>query len=147
MSLDNYNYFNDHRVKARRDTWYESFNEESMTVDVRYEDDNDKEIVVVLPVLYEVCYTCDGKGKHVDPSIDSGGICYDDMEPDFEEEYVTGRYDVTCYGCKGKRVLPVVIDRKLLNDTQRECMDYLDWKAQDDADYDAIRASEIKYGC
>lgn len=59
-----------------------------------------------LPSKYEVCDECSGSGKVVNPSIDAGGISYDDFheDPDFEEDYFSGRYDVNCPSCNGKRV-------------------------------------------
>ena len=39
----------------------------------------------------------------VNPSIDAGGLSYDDFcdDPDFEEAYFSGRFDVTCSACNG----------------------------------------------
>lgn len=61
-------------------------------------------------MVYKVCSTCDGKGTHVNPSIDSDGLSYEDFEedPDFKEDYVNGTYDVPCYECEGKRVVPTL---------------------------------------
>jgi hypothetical protein len=58
---------------------------------------------------YIVCSTCDGRGSHVNPSIDSEGLTASDFEEageDFREEYCSGRYDVPCYECGGQRVVP-----------------------------------------
>ena len=38
------------------------------------DEEGDWEDEVELPARFEVCHTCDGKGKHVNPSIDSHGI-------------------------------------------------------------------------
>lgn len=74
-----------------------------------YTEDGDSEIVV-FPAHYEVCGRCLGSGKHVNPSIDGHGLSQEDFDadPDFEEAYFNGVYDVTCYECKGKRVVSVV---------------------------------------
>jgi hypothetical protein len=58
--------------------------------------------------VWAVCPTCEGEGKHVNPSIDSHGISREefDEDPDFEEAYFSGAYDVTCVECKGQRVVP-----------------------------------------
>ena len=68
---------------------------------------------VTMPVQWAVCPTCEGAGSHVNPSIDAGGISPEDFEadPDFEEAYRSGRYDVPCYECGGRRVVAVPIDK------------------------------------
>lgn len=68
------------------------------------------EIEVELPAKNEVCGRCEGEGKHTNPAIDGNGISQEqfDEDPDFEEAYRSGRYDVTCERCGGKRVELVV---------------------------------------
>jgi hypothetical protein len=76
--------------------------------------DDIHELVEDLPdrvrIKFEVCSTCNGQGKHVNPSIDSHGLSSEDFDedPDFREEYFSGRYDVPCYECKGERVVPTI---------------------------------------
>lgn len=67
---------------------------------------------VEIPAQYEVCDLCQGKGKHVNPSIDSHGISPDEFaeDPDFFEDYMRGAYDIPCNKCKGQRVVPVPLD-------------------------------------
>lgn len=62
------------------------------------------EAEVELPAKYEVCERCQGEGKHVNPSIDGNGISREDFDqdPDFEEAYFRGDYDVNCEECKGR---------------------------------------------
>lgn len=81
------------------------------TISVKFEDDDGVEHVVNLPTLFEVCSGCQGKGTHVNRSIDGNGLTRDDFEedPDFEEAYFRGDYDVQCEDCSGLRV-EVVID-------------------------------------
>ena len=57
----------------------------------------------VIPFKTVNCYQCDGKGTMVNPSIDAGGLSYDDFydDPDFEEAYFSGRYDIQCSACRG----------------------------------------------
>ena len=56
---------------------------------------------------FAVCPTCDGNGTHVNPSIDSEGISAEQFyeDPDFEEAYFSGAYDVACAECGGQRVV------------------------------------------
>ena len=49
-----------------------------------------------------------GLGRHVKPSIDDSGLTAEDFDdPGFEEDYMSGAYDVQCGTCKGKRVVPI----------------------------------------
>lgn len=105
------NYVTDNRVRAKN-RWYEDLDETRMVASTRYHNDDGDEIVQEVPIRFDVCPTCNGKGKHVNPSIDSGGISQDqfDEDPDFAEGYHSGDYDVTCYGCDGKRVVAICLD-------------------------------------
>ena len=60
-----------------------------------------------LPHEKIVCPVCKGKGAHVNPSIDSEGLTAEDFEqdPDFEESYFSGAYDVRCNECDGENVI------------------------------------------
>lgn len=73
-------------------------------------DEETCEIEVELPAKYEVCSRCNGEGKHTNPAIDGNGISQEqfDEDPDFAEAYFSGRYDVACEVCGGKRVELVV---------------------------------------
>ena len=60
----------------------------------------------VMPTTRELCWLCNGDGKHVNPSIDSNGITSSEMAemgPEFEEDYFSGVYDMVCNACKGER--------------------------------------------
>jgi hypothetical protein len=90
---------------------YENFNEREMTAEVLLSvdraDSGDYEELVVVPVVFTVCPTCDGKGKYTNPSIDEQGISEEEFErdPEFRKSYFSGRYDIPCEACKGKRVV------------------------------------------
>src|SRR5277367_5213950 len=62
-----------------------------------------------LPAKFEVCPRCGGEGSHTNPSIDGNGLTRQDFDedPDFEEAYFRGDYDVRCEECKGTRVKAV----------------------------------------
>ncbi len=89
-----------------------------------------------LPFKYQVCPTCDGKGSHVNPSIDSHGISADEFyeDPDFGESYFRGDYDVTCYECKGDRVVPG-FDIEIFSETEKEIYEKYQDLIQEDLDY------------
>ena len=103
----------DHRdIQSRVSSWYDNFDECTMiaTIDELEFNGNIKERISVF-CRFEVCPTCEGKGSHVNPSIDSHGITGEEWDRDWSyedrENYMTGFYDVDCYECHGKRVVPV----------------------------------------
>jgi hypothetical protein len=71
-----------------------------------WEDEAGDSVPVRLPAEYKVCSVCRGKGTHVNPNIDRHGLSREDFDedPDFREDYMNGRYDMVCNGCKGERV-------------------------------------------
>lgn len=81
----------------------------SKTIHVKYYDDDGCEVVADLAARYEVCGRCGGTGVHVDPSIDGRGLSAEDFaeDPDFEQGYFSGVYDVQCSECRGQRVVLV----------------------------------------
>lgn len=95
---------------------YESgIGEDDVISSVDVLDDDDFIMVdVTVSFRFDVCPTCRGKGTHVNPSIDAGGLSREDFDrdPDFEEAYLGGVYDVNCARCKGKRVVPVPDDKR-----------------------------------
>lgn len=99
--------------------WFDSFDERTMTakatVPAEDEDSDCVEYTVTLPVKFAVCELCEGKGKHVNPSVDAHGLGREDFDsdPDFAGDYFNGAYDVTCYRCDGLRLEPVVDSDRL----------------------------------
>lgn len=59
-----------------------------------------------------VCPQCEGTGKHVNPAIDGNGLSREDFDqdPDFEDAYFSGRYDIRCTLCDGNNVIDEVIE-------------------------------------
>jgi hypothetical protein len=80
-----------------------------MVAVIEWTNDDDKEIETEFPVKFEVCDRCHGKGRHCNPAIDGNGLTREDFErdPDFEESYFAGVYDVPCEECHGRRVMAV----------------------------------------
>ena len=101
-----------------------------------------------LEATFGVCPLCEGKGKHVNPSIDSCGLSREDFDndPQFEEDYFSGAYDVECYECEGARVVPV-INQKRLTRAQKAWVAAMEADVESDRDYDAMSAAEIAFGC
>jgi len=103
-----------------------------------------EEVEVEVRAIFEVCGTCDGKGSHVNPSIDCGGLSREDFDedPDFAEDYFSGRHDVTCNACRGRRVYPTIAP-----DVDPVIVKALDDRARDEAAYRAECAAEARMGC
>lgn len=94
---------------------------EQLTIYDDGEDDVDK---LIVPAKIEVCSCCQGKGTHVNPSIDGHGLTREDFDadPEFEEQYFAGVFDVRCYECKGEKVVKVP-DWDAMTEDQRERAD------------------------
>jgi len=109
--MDGMSYYYDQRTRAANlGRWYENFDERSMTATMwKPDDDGDDEELVTVAVEYDVCPICEGKGTHVNPSIDAHGLSAEDFgnDPDFLEDYLGGVYDQVCNECYGKRVVPI----------------------------------------
>lgn len=97
-----------------------------------------------LPVIKEVCPICEGKGTIVNRSIDGNGISADEFydDPDFAEAYMSGVYDVVCDECNGLRVVDVV-DESRLDDETLKAWD--EWQ-RDVHDSVATQLAELRFG-
>lgn len=110
---------------------------------------------ITVPAVFSVCPLCGGKGSHVNPSIDAGGITSDDEFWGDDEDpmtgescYMRGDYDVECYECHGKRVVPVPDERaRAKNPNVKIVEDHLAESAMDRRN-DALEAAyETRMGC
>lgn len=150
------NYYNDPRVRAARGKWYKSFNKETMNVTIAVmmgsndpdDDDERDEVEVILPVHFVVCGTCNGRGTHVNPSIDSNGLSYEDFDedPEFAEDYFSGRYDVTCYDCGGGNVVPEISEGRCTPEQKKALEAHYDY-LEDEAAHQAECRMERMMGC
>jgi hypothetical protein len=97
-----------------------------------------------LPVEFQVCPLCQGRGAHVNPSIDAHGLSGEDFaeDPDFAEDYFSGRYDQTCNECHGLRVVEGV-DRDACPPA---LLALYDQQQQELAEMYAIEAAERRMG-
>lgn len=109
----------------RRDTirimghWWHRLDEGRMIAFI-YGEDNETEFEI--PIKFEMCGTCGGKGKHVNPSIDAHGITEDEWgqwDSEEQELYMSGGYDIECNECQGKRVIPVPVVTRLTDEQQK----------------------------
>ncbi len=74
--------------------------------------------ILTVQSKFEVCGQCQGSGTMVDPRVDAGGLSQEDFDedPEFREDYFSGRYDMRCNQCKGQRVVPALIFPKAIQE-------------------------------
>ena len=125
----------DPRTNTIEITWTKYLSDEEMERREEAGEDyeEEEEVTLRLPTKFEVCDLCNGKGTTVNPSIDAGGLSQEDFEedPDFEEEYFSGRYDITCPQCRGKRVVPVVSVESMSKDQKAVYDEYIKEKQEE----------------
>lgn len=122
-------YHDDHRIRAAEEhaDREAGFDRARMLLSFSLMEDDPEtgetvESIVSFPAKFEVCPTCEGKGTHAHPSIDAHGISQDEWaswSDEEQESYRSGGYDVTCFGCAGERVVPVINEGRL-SDEQRK---------------------------
>lgn len=123
---------------------YDSFDEKRMKISFTTCDDEWDDITIELPVVFEVCSYCDGKGSQVNPSIDSHGLTAEDFreDPDFAENYFGGMYDEHCCQCDGRRVEPVVDEARCKPEDLKKWHEHLRARADEIRE----RESEMRWG-
>ena len=151
--MDDRNYYMDRRTNAS-DAW-KNYDKKTNTITLKYDDEDEEgyemEKELILPAKLEVCDLCEGRGSVVDPSIDASGISQDDFDedPDFEESYNSGSYNISCPQCRGKNVVPVVDYNALSPEKKKELDDYQaqeDMLAQDREDDRRTMMAEMGMG-
>lgn len=148
MSFD-WNEYNSHgdirTVNARYQNEFDAGCDlKRMTFTFVQENEEGEEISFVLPLKMEVCPTCQGRGTHVDPSVDAGGYYDDgdDCDEYGENLYFSGAYDVVCRTCHGKNVV-AGIDRHM---AEKEVLKVWDKKSEDDEEFEAMCRAERRMG-
>ena len=132
--IENLNYSRDRRTQAAP----------AKTVTIYGVDEGEADRVIELPTTWAVCSVCNGEGKHVNPSIDAGGISAEQFhdDPDFAEDYFGGSYDVTCYRCNG-RTTEAVVD---WSGVDPDIVEAYDEQCRIDAELEAEHQAEIRMG-
>ncbi len=134
--------------RERRETYRSNHKDQTLTFTVTQEDDEGEfEQDVTVPAKYEVCATCEGRGKHVNPAIDSHGISGDEFaeDPDFRDDYFSGAYDVDCYECRGRSTV-LVADPDRMNDEQKKLLALREEQDITEAEFAAEAAYEQRMG-
>jgi predicted methyltransferase len=100
---------------------------------------------IMLPAKRIVCPRCNGTGSHVNPAIDGNGLSADDLDqdPDFNEAYFRGDYDVRCEECKGENVV-LELDYEALTPKMQERVCRAE---REERAYQAELAMERRLGC
>lgn len=111
----------DGRDRASSQRWWDSIDAVGETV--RFDGRR-------IPIKFVVCPTCRGRSQYVNPAIDSHGLTQDDFDadPDFMDDYRSGRFNVRCEHCRGASVIPCPIrsdDLKRIMEWQDEEYDNL----------------------
>jgi hypothetical protein len=151
MTHDNNNNNNDNdpRTRAKADGSPFSSHRGTVADVVLTDDESGDETHHAVPVCFEVCPTCQGSGRHVNPSADCHGLSREDFDdPDFREDYFGGRYDVDCYDCHGKNVV-LAFDWDRIGKDPAAAALVNEWQEERDrqAEFDAIDAHERRMGC
>lgn len=89
-----------------------------------------------IPCRFEVCGRCQGKGTHVNPSIDGHGITMDewwgpDWDDESREQYMSGGYDVSCEECGGLRVVEVPDEERMTEQQKRAVESWYEMRRED----------------
>ena len=97
---------------------------------------------------FQLCPTCGGKGTHVNPSIDCGGITIEEFrrDPEFFEDYMNGTYDIQCTECHGERVIQV-LEYNTNNALYNWCSKRLEEHYEAQREYALEGAAERRWGC
>jgi len=98
-----------------------------------------------LPTHKVVCPQCGGDGMMVNRSIDGQGLDPNDpdLDKDFWEDYLSGRYDVRCDECYGNNVVDEVDEARLPEDI------LVQWHSWCESSYDMVQEqlAELRFGC
>jgi hypothetical protein len=103
------------------------------------------QLEVTLPLKWDVCPVCEGRGTHVNPAIDCQGLTAEDFDedPDFADEYMSGTYDQQCNRCGGRTTVPVVDEDRCT----KEQLAAWEEQERDNAACEAEHRAEIAFGC
>ena len=119
-----------------------------MNVTMTLHDRDGETTEVSLPGKYEVCSRCRGRGKIVNPAVEPHGISPEEFaeDPDFEEAYFSGVYDIPCPECGGKRVVPVPDVGACTYAQKRLLVSERLWQRADSAYWAEVRAEQRLMG-
>ncbi len=100
------------------------------------DEETEEEVTHTFPSKNEVCSRCEGFGSHLNPSIGEHAYTMEEFNEAFDdegkEEYFKrgGIYDVTCYECKGNKVVPVVDEENLTEEQKKLYAQYEEYEEE-----------------
>lgn len=121
-------------------------------IKVTIENDAGVERELKLPAKYEVCPRCEGEGTHLHPDIGDHAYSAEEFNESFDDEEAAeyfkpgGRYDVTCYECKGKRVVLVIDRDQMTKPAHLKLLKRIDDLERANAEVEAMHAAERRMG-
>ena len=130
--------------------WWTRLDEGRMVALILIDDGEGEEREVEIPVEFEVCGTCEGKGRHVNPSIDAHGITEDEWgqwSDDEQDLYLSGGYDVECHECAGRRVVPVPVEARMTDEQKDALKHAIDQQHEQLSDYRTQLMESGIYDC
>ena len=86
-----------------------------------HEEEDGSIVEVALPWCWEICSYCEGHGTSSEHLGSFTSSEWDELDDDWKEDYLAGRFDISCAHCSGGRVRVVDEDRcdpKLLAEYQ-----------------------------
>lgn len=127
---------------------------QSRTTITIYHGRRDTELEWRFPMRWIICEACEGHGtttRHIE--CDGGGFtasewaeaCDDD--PDFAEDYFSGRYDRPCDYCKGLGRVEVIDEERITSWRDKAVYKAYCEQLEDDRDYRAMCEAERRMGC
>jgi predicted methyltransferase len=89
------------------------------------------------------CNNCDGQGKHLYGSMKGYAYSQEDMaeDPDFFEDMLEGKYDITCKFCDGNGYFMILAD----NEDNQSFIEEIEADAIAEAEYRAEIRAERRY--
>jgi hypothetical protein len=81
----------------------------------------------------------------VNPSVDAGGVNFDDDDEYFKEDYNNGVFDVKCEYCQGRGLVPAP-DTRNMNDRFKVIMSLYNEHLDMESYYEAERRAERMMG-
>jgi len=129
----------DRRDYASEMKWWKTLDRSKMTATLDYYDPDEDDVEYIdatVEVKFVVCDTCQGRGSHVNPSIDAHGLTGADFaeDPDFAEEYFSGAYDQPCNECGGASTVPIPRDETIWKAIQDKWRDDAEYRAEVEAE-------------
>lgn len=102
--------YKDHAVKRKpRIERFVSIDENRLTATIKNYLNGEPGELVSIPIVFEVCHSCNGRGKILDPSLGISDLSPEKLAAsgqDVVDAYNAGEFHINCHECLGARVLP-----------------------------------------